>query len=242
MRLEGLSGLVRGVAGNGARLFLAAGSLAVFSMAVGLSGGGSESVAAGAADSLSVSGASAVAFSFGSAALIPVIGLGSALALLVGNGMGAGDPLKARLAVSASARIALPYLACVILLSLVFPGFVVSLFSSDAEGSVLSPHAVYMLALAGAFVVFDGSSILLCSAVKGAGDTAYVMRMTGLVSGLQMIACCAAGFCGASPGVLWCLLVLGSCVKAAAAFLRYSSGAWAFNATAGSFFLGGSGP
>ncbi|MDR1040367.1 MAG: hypothetical protein LBR80_09420 [Deltaproteobacteria bacterium] len=216
------AGLMRGGFGNGVHLFLTVGSLAAFNMAAGLQGG--------------AAGASAVAFSFGSAALVPVIGLGSALALLVGHGMGAGSPERAVGALRCSGRLAFMYLAAVAAVCLAFPDGIVSLFSSSPASPELRGEAGRLLMLSAAFVLCDGISVVFCGAARGAGDTPWVMKMTGCVAASQIVLAIAAALAGGGAAALWGVLVLGSFFKALLGYFRLSGGAWLGNATAGRLF------
>jgi MATE family multidrug resistance protein len=228
------AGLMRGGFGNGIHLFLSVGSLAAFNLAAGACGGAGP---AGAA-----SGASAVAFSFGSAALVPVIGLGSALALLVGHGMGAGRRGWAAGAVRCSGRLAFMYLAGVAAVCLAFPDGIVSLFSGESASPGVRAEAARLLALSAAFVLCDGFSVVFCGAARGAGDTCWVMKMTGCVAAAQCVAALGAGVAGAGPAALWGVRVLGSFFKALLGFHRLSGREWLTNATAGRLFGEVSGP
>jgi MATE family multidrug resistance protein len=154
--------------------------------------------------------------------------------------MGAGDPSYARNALACSGRIAFLYLSAVAATCLVFPEAIVSLFSGEEASGGVRREAAALVSLSGAFIVCDGFSLLFCGAARGAGDTLYIMKMTGGVSALQMALAALACLYGAGAGGLWLVLVLASFAKAALVFLRLSGGAWLTNVTAGSLFSEGS--
>jgi MATE family multidrug resistance protein len=222
--LKVAKGLVFGGFGHGVQLLVSLGALAVFNLAVGLRGG------------LEGSHASAVAFSFSSMALVPAIGLGSAVALLVGRGIGAGDQGLIRRAVRRSEMVALAYAGAVFLICLLFSKSIVALFSGEWDSQVTGGLGGALPALCGLFVVGDTFALLFCGAARGAGDTLYIMRMTGLVSGLQSVILAAAGLTGAGTEALWAILALGSFLKAFLGRLRLSGGTWLGHCTAGSLF------
>ena len=131
----------------------------------------------GRLDALSLA-TSNIAFSINNLAISPLFGFGNAASVLVGQFQGAGRPGLARKAGWRCLHLAWVYMAVIAAVFLVFPVELLTLFrSADAEYTVaqmtdLGRQLLFLMAVWG---MFDTMNVLLIGALKGAGDTRFVM-------------------------------------------------------------------
>lgn len=211
--------LLRLGAGNGLQLGLSLAALAFFHLLIGLYGPGPGGV--------DVAVASGIAFSLNGAAVIPLIGLGTAAAVLVGHGLGAGDADYARRVVGKIRLVALIYMVLISTLFIVFPRPLIAFFD---RGGGLSASTVDLTAIllwfSAAVFVADGWSMLYGSAIRGAGDTGYAAKVSAITGLMLAPPCLAAYFLGAGAIVLWGIAAAYAAARALAYYLRYQRGAW----------------
>ena len=205
--------------GNGVQFLLSVGSIALFHLLIGRYASG--------ADGVSVAVASGIAFSLNAAVFIPMIGLGSASAMLVAHGVGAGNEEYVRRVVANASLLAMLYMATVVVLFVLFPQNAIAVFSREGG---LSPHTaeLAMLFLYFSVVVFiaDSYAILYGSAIRGAGDAHYAAKVSAVLGGLLAPFCLMAVWLGAGADVLWAIVTLYAVTKAAAYYCRYRQGVW----------------
>lgn len=206
--------------GNGMQMFLDVGAFAVFNLIMGAYG-----VVAGLGN---VGAASSIAISVNGTAFVPMLGLGAAASIMVGHGIGSRDIPYAIRAVKSARILILAYMACMCAMFEIFPEQLVPLFGPEGG---MNPEtqamAVNFLRFAGAYSITDGVFILYGNAIRGAGDTKFAMYVMGLCGWfLFAIPCFVAFKLGASPYVLWAILVGYCFVAAAILYLRYRQGKW----------------
>ena len=131
----------------------------------------------GRLDALSLA-TSNIAYSINNLAISPLFGFSNAAAVLVGQFQGAGRPLLARKAGWRCLHLAWAYMAAVAFLFLAFPAGLLELFrSANAEYTVeqMTDLGRKLLFLMAAWGMFDTMNVLFMGALKGAGDTRFVM-------------------------------------------------------------------
>ncbi len=99
-------------------------------------------------------------------ALLPAWGLSNAAATMVGQGLGAGDPERARRAVWVSARMNLAFLGAVGALFVVFAPDIVGLFGGTSEAAAVAVRGLRIVAVG---FVFYAYGMVLTAAFNGAG-------------------------------------------------------------------------
>lgn len=174
--------------------------------------------------------ASTIAFSINAVTFIPMIGIGIAAGILVGQAIGAGDIPLARRSVRNALWVVLAYF--VLTTTLVAAGgilYVDSVFplagNPDAEAVYAMTRWFLLFILA--FMLFDGLFILYSHAIKGAGDTAYAMWMAvGLAWGMFAIPCLVVYMLGGSLWILWGILVVYVIAASVVFCRRYRQGQW----------------
>lgn len=120
-----------------------------------------------------------IAININSLAFMPMFGLGIAMSMSVGQNIGAGKPETAEYAANSTVQLGLLYMIPCILLYVGVPMFFISPFNAAPETARV---AVILLRFVAVYALFDTLSILYSSAIKGAGDTQFVMRVTTVLS------------------------------------------------------------
>jgi len=175
--------------------------------------------------------ASNLAFNVNTIAFMPMIGIGITVSVLVGQALGRNDPRGARQSVRSAFDLAAVYMGVVAALFVLIPRVFILPFaaaSDPREFAAIADLAVVLLRFVAVYTLFDSLNIIFSSAIKGAGDTRFVMWMILCMSlGILVIPSFVA-ITRFSAGIYACwtiasLYVIGLGV---AFFLRYRSGKW----------------
>jgi MATE family multidrug resistance protein len=176
--------------------------------------------------------ATTMAFSINTVSFMPVWGLGIATAILVGQRLGENrDDLAAR-ATWTTYQIGMAYMAAISLLYVAWPGLFVEPFLQNAELSPADKESLHRMALmllyfVAAYNMFDATQIIFVSALKGAGDTRFIMLMSlSMATTLAIMSYLAVEVFHFNVYGCWVLIVVWLIVMAAAYFLRFLTGRW----------------
>jgi MATE family multidrug resistance protein len=120
-----------------------------------------------------------IAININSLAFMPMFGLGIAVSMMVGQNIGAGQPETAKYAANSAVQLGMVYMVICTFLYVVVPQVFIAPFDASPETFDV---AVILLRFVAVYAVFDTLSILYSSAIKGAGDTHFVMRITTVLS------------------------------------------------------------
>jgi MATE family multidrug resistance protein len=126
-----------------------------------------------------------IAININSLAFMPMIGLGMAISILVGQYVGEGRVELASRSTYSGAVLCFLYMGLIALSYLLVPGFYVAFFSArSAPGSFeeIRRIAVVLLRFVALYSIFDTMNIVFAAGIKGAGDTRFVMIMILVVS------------------------------------------------------------
>jgi len=206
--------------GNGMQMLLDIGAFAVFNILMGMYAitemGGN------------IAAASGIAISVNGVAFVPMLGVGAAASILVGQGIGARDVNFAVRAVKNAWILIMTYMVCMCLLFEVFPEFLVSIFAPKGHmNPATATMAVSFLRYAGIFCIADGFFILYGNAIRGAGDTKFSMWAMGIIGWCFFAIPCLVSYkLGAGPFFLWKIIVFSAIASAAIFFWRYRQGKW----------------
>jgi MATE family multidrug resistance protein len=172
-----------------------------------------------------------IAFGINALAFLPVIGLGVAVSIMVGQGIGASNIDYAKRAVRSSLWIAFAYNAGLLSIFLLAPELATGLFARADD-----PNQIQVLAMAqrclryiAAFLMLDALYIVFGHAIRGAGDTRFSLVASMVVAWgtLALPAWLAIRF-GASVWTLWTVLVIHVGLAGAVFGARYAAGHWQF--------------
>ncbi|MEA2069629.1 MAG: MATE family efflux transporter, partial [Verrucomicrobiota bacterium] len=130
--------------------------------------------------------ASNIALSINLIAFMPMIGMGMAASILVGQYLGRNQPDHAGKVGWLALRIGMGYVVFISASFLLFPGLYTNVFEGDAASSVPFPELLkavrILLAMLAVWGIADAIAIIFSGALKGAGDTHFVMYFQSAVA------------------------------------------------------------
>lgn len=173
-----------------------------------------------------------IVFSLNSIAFMPMLGFSIGISILVGQALGADNPQAAHRTTMSTLHMTLFYMGLMGLVYILFPYPLVHLFQPrdmpDAEYAAIVSDAVLLLRLVALYSLFDALVMVFYGALKGAGDTRFVMWLMGFLS-----VCVAAApvylavevfHCGLFS--VWLLFTLYILALSSSLYLRYRNGSW----------------
>lgn len=175
--------------------------------------------------------ASNVAFAINHLVFMPMIGLSMGTSVLVGRYLGANQPDLAARSTSSAYWLTLAYMTAFSAVLVAWPDAFISIFrpedgQTDFEKIAdLGRHLLYFVA---AYSLLDASNIVFTSALKGAGDTRFVLLIILVVAPVVLVipSYVACVMMGAGIYVAWAILTLYVIVLALAFYSRYRAGHW----------------
>ncbi len=175
-------------------------------------------------------GATTLAFQVNTVAFLPMIGFSIATTTIVGQRLGENKPTLATRATWSAFHLTFIYMTIMAILYVTVPRIFIAPFAAKADPTQFAPMydmAVIILRFVALYSVFDTMNLIFASALKGAGDTFFVMCLsTGLGMGMMVIPtwiiCTYGGGIYAAWGVLTLFVtVLGFCF-----LIRFLKGRW----------------
>jgi MATE family multidrug resistance protein len=172
-----------------------------------------------------------VALNINTLAFMPMIGLGMAVTILVGQHLGRDDPARAERAVFSGLHITLAYMGGIALLYVATPGLFLAPYALHSDPQAFGPIrqlSVVLLRFVALYSIFDVFNIVFAAALKGAGDTRFVMYMIAALStGLLTVPTYVAiEVLGAGVLTAWTVGTIYVSVLGIAFYLRFRSGVW----------------
>lgn len=176
--------------------------------------------------------ASNIAFSINNLAFMPLIGIGIAASTLVGQYQGRRDSVTAEKTAWTSMKVGFFYMVVVALSFLLFPSAYFSLFAGRGHDPLqmneLLPVGRWLLVMMAAWGMLDAVNLILSGALKGAGDTRFVMyysiAMTWAIWIPGEVVILYVLRLGLLPAWGWMMVFV--IATAAGFFLRFRSGRW----------------
>lgn len=175
--------------------------------------------------------ATSLVLSANTPAFMPLLGLSSGLAVVVGQAMGAGRPEQARRAAGSALRLMAVYMAGMAAVFLTLPDQLAELFRPRGEDPGFARVIALCRPLFAWGVVVGACDIVLHTGfgvLRGAGDTRFLMLSAAAVSvfGLILPAWLAVSWLHVGVVSLWGVFALYAFVLAVVLALRYRGGAW----------------
>lgn len=126
--------------------------------------------------------ASNIAFAINSLTFMPMLGLNMAAATLVGQCMGRKQPFQAEKAAYHALHLAFIYMVTVAILIVIFAGNLMDIFKgTDADTlrdfPLVRQTGIVLLYYVALYSLVDSVNLIFFGALKGAGDTVYMMKM-----------------------------------------------------------------
>ncbi len=143
-----------------------------------------------AAVSLVAGAATSLAFTINAVAFVPMIGLNIAVSTLVGQKLGENRPDLAARATWTSLVLAMLYTGLCAALYLAVPAWFLTLhtaFSSDPNFPAVRQTTITLLWFVALYCFFDATQIVLVGALRGAGDTRFVLVNATLISAMAIV-------------------------------------------------------
>jgi MATE family multidrug resistance protein len=176
-------------------------------------------------------GATNLAFQLNCIAFLPIMGLSMAASALVGQNLGKNRPDLANHAVWSTIHIGLAFTAAIGALYVLIPDILIAPFAAHGDPVAFAPvHAqtVVLLRFVAVYCLFDVFNLVLSGALKGAGDTLFVMLISSSI-GVMLLVLPTLYFC-TRPGWgiygAWTAITAFVLVLSVAFLLRYRYGPW----------------
>lgn len=176
--------------------------------------------------------ASNIAISIQMLAFLPMVGFHIGTVTLVGQAIGRGRPEDGAYSTTSALHITLAYMIFLAAVFLIAPRPLLSLFQGNhyasAQYTEIMDLGVILMRFLAFFCLFDAFNLTFSGAIKGAGDTRFIMWTIAALSFGVMIApvYLAVEVIGAGLYTVWTLATLYVCSLALAFMLRYRQGKW----------------
>jgi MATE family multidrug resistance protein len=119
-----------------------------------------------------------IAFNINTVAFMPMIGAGMAVSVLVGQNLGENQPETAERSVFSGLHLTCLYIGSIAFLYVFVPGLFLGPFSVNADPlsfQSIRDITIILLRFVAVYSLFDTMNIIFSSALKGAGDTRFIM-------------------------------------------------------------------
>ena len=177
----------------------------------------------------SVAAAVTIAFNWDLVSVIPILGLGIGSTALVGQRLGARDIPSAKQACLSGVIIAFSWAMMMSTIFLSATEHLVHVFipSDMAEFADVLPLGIILLRLTSLYLIFDACLVIIGGALRGAGDTIWIMWMSVAQHWFMMMGqYYLIKIRHISPTSSWLLFVGFVIVLSITFMLRYRSGRW----------------
>ncbi len=163
-------------------------------------------------------------------AFLPMMGMGQAVSILVGQRLGGERPDLAEKSTYTGLAWVFGYMCVIAAIYLTMPGLLVSLFEGhrDAEGyaavAALVPNLLVCVAI---YSLADAVNVTFAFALRGAGDTRFVTVVTFCLAWpIMIIPVYVIVQIGASVYWAWCFVTLHIIAMAICFYFRFRTGKW----------------
>jgi MATE family multidrug resistance protein len=176
--------------------------------------------------------ASNIALSIETLAFLPMVGFHIGNATLVGQAVGRGRPEEGVYSTTSALHITLVYMMLIAVVFIIFPEPLLYLFKAShytpEQYAEIMDLGVILMRFVAVFCFFDALNLIYSGAIKGAGDTRFIMWTIGALStGVMIIPVyLAVEIMGAGIYTAWTLATFYVCALGLAFMLRYRQGKW----------------
>ncbi|HET58258.1 MAG TPA: MATE family efflux transporter [Deltaproteobacteria bacterium] len=175
--------------------------------------------------------ATTIAFNISTLAFMPMIGIGIATSVLVARRLGENRPDLASDSTWSAFHVTFGYMALLSLLYVTLPDLFIMPFartSDTATFAAIEQYTIFLLRFVAVYSLFDTMNIIFSSALKGAGDTRYIMIVTFVLSLLLLVvpAWTAAVLFSGGLYLLWTIASIYIMSTGCIFLYRFLGGAW----------------
>ena len=131
-----------------------------------------------------------IAFNINTLAFMPMMGMAIAVSVMVGHNLGNRDPQRAEYSTWSAAHICFGYMIVISLGYVLVPGLFLRPFgmkSDPQDFEQIYAYGVVLLRFVALYSIFDTFNLIFASAIKGAGDTRFVMKAIVIASWTLMV-------------------------------------------------------
>lgn len=131
-----------------------------------------------------------IAFNINTLAFMPMIGIGISVSMLVGQSLGKNRPDLAQRTTYSGFHLTIIYTGIIAFFYMMTPDIFLKPFAAQAHAKtfeLISQIARVLLRFVAIYAMFDTLNIIFASAIKGAGDTRFVLKMIVILSLLLLI-------------------------------------------------------
>jgi MATE family multidrug resistance protein len=174
-------------------------------------------------------GATTLTFRLNMIAFLPMLGMGQAVSILVGQRLGGDRPDLAEKSTYTGLRWTFGYMCLIAVVYLGMPGLLVSLFQGEAGPEFAAVAAVVpnLLICVALYSLADSVNVTFAFALRGAGDTWFVSLATfSLAWPIMVLPTFFAVSLGASVYWAWAFATAHICAMAVCFYFRFRSGKW----------------
>lgn len=176
--------------------------------------------------------ASNIVLSIETLSFLPMVGFHIGNATLVGQAIGRARPEDGVYATTSALHITMAYMMLVAAVFVFTPEPLLHLFKADnhtsAQYAMIMDLGVVLLRFVAVFCFFDALNLIFSGAIKGAGDTRFIMwTIAALSLGVMILPVyLAVEVFGAGLYAAWSIATLYICALGVAFWLRYRQGKW----------------
>ncbi len=175
--------------------------------------------------------ASNIVLSIETLAFLPMVGFHIGNATLVGQAIGRNQPEGGVEATTSALHITLAYMMPLAAVFIFMPEPLLSLFDTGGRNGdyrEIMDLGVILMRFVALFCLFDAFNLIYSGAIKGAGDTRFIMWTIGAVClGVMILPVyVAVEVLGAGLYTVWTLATVYACALGVAFMLRYRQGSW----------------
>jgi len=162
---------------------------------------------------------------------MPMIGMGIAISVLMGQHLGENRPELAERATYSTFHLTFVYMTTIALFYVVWPDLFMKPFAAHSDPTQFAPIrelTVVLLRFVALYSIFDTMNIIFASAIKGAGDTRFAMFMIVALSISVLILPSYAAIVYLSMGIYsgWVFVTAYIIVLGMVFFFRFLGGKW----------------
>ncbi len=172
-----------------------------------------------------------IAFNINNLAFMPMIGFGMAVSVLVGKYLGMDRPDIAERSVYSGFKLTFVYMLFVAIAYVLVPDVFIMPFTLKADATrfkEIHDITVVLLRFVALYSIFDTMNIIFASAIKGAGDTKYIMIMILVLSLALLVIPVYIGVVLLHKGIYiaWSFATLYVIVLGISFLMRFRGGRW----------------